>query len=91
MCKQDDQNGRCSFQHKVFQFGEKKTKKQQQQQQVLSVINQDELPKFNIKNVQNERVATQQQLPQYNCFQNQSAWHMVLINKYKIIVNFLDI
>lgn len=58
MCMQDDQNGRCFFQRKVFQFGEKKKKKS-----VLSVINQDEQPKFNIDKVQNEQLATQQQLP----------------------------
>lgn len=68
MCMQDDQNDRCSFQHKVFQFGGKKKKNY-----VLPVINQDELPKSNIKKVQNKRVAKQQQLPQNNCFQKQSA------------------
>lgn len=57
MCMQDDQNGRYSFQHTVFKFGRKKINS------ILSVINQDELPKFSIKKVQNKWVPGQQQLP----------------------------
>lgn len=53
------------FSRRYFSLEEKKN-------YILPVINQDELPKSNIKKVQNERAA-KQQLLQNNHFQKQSA------------------